>query len=517
MIKKNIDIISPSLNPSFDAASLPDCAPIKMQVDHGACTASIPLLQEYNPGNLPSKSSLHLIRSRSLHTQPITFSYTLLLNMLGQSQPAVLNEPALTLLNHFTTPRGVDSADLLFPSIPPDHLHNKLAQLLNLSFLEPVGITLPDSPIAAPESSSPEVLVAWLHVTNQCNLRCPYCYIHKTPDAMNLETGQQSIDAVIRSALTHQFKRIQLKFAGGEATLNFPLVSALQTYAETQAASHHLALESVVLSNGVIITDQMIDFLQMHAMKLAISLDGLGETHDTQRPFISGRGSFKQVEKSLNKLLAREFLPAISITISHRNLQGLPETVEYVLERGLPFSLNFYRENECSLGTTDLQYANQEIIEALFKTFAVIEKYLPRQSLLSSIVDRANLQHTHTRTCGVGQNYLVIDQKGNIAKCHMEIEKPITSIHAADPLDVLKQDQNGIQNLSVEEKEGCRDCAWRYWCAGGCPLLTYRATGRYDVKSPNCDIYRTIFPEVLRLEGLRILKYHKNGRREQCS
>jgi uncharacterized protein len=392
----------------------------------------------------------------------------------------------------------------LFPTISPLKLYDSVQQLLNLALLEPENaVRLVDNP-----ASSPEVLTAWLHVTNQCNLRCPYCYVHKTPEAMALEIGQQSIDAVIRSALAHQFKQVKLKFAGGEATLNFPLVAALQSYAEEQASAHDLMLETVVLSNGVVITDGMIDFLQQHHMKLMISLDGVGDYHDSQRPFINGRGSFKQVEKSLNKLIARKFLPDISITISNRNLSGLPETVEYVLQRELPFSLNFYRDNECSAGVADLRYANQEIIAAMLKAFAVIEKYLPRRSLLNAIVDRANLQQAHTRTCGVGQNYLVIDQNGKVAKCHMEIEKPITSIHAADPLLRLNQDKVGIQNIPVEEKEGCRGCSWRYWCAGGCPLLTYRATGRYDVKSPNCEIYKAIFPEVLRLEGLRILKYN---------
>ena len=37
----------------------------------------------------------------------------------------------------------------------------------------------------------------------------------------------------------------------------------------------------------------------------------------------------------------------------------------------------------------------------------------------------------------------------------------------------------------------------------GLPLVTYRATGRYGVKSPNCSIYKALFPEVLRLEQLR--------------
>lgn len=39
--------------------------------------------------------------------------------------------------------------------------------------------------------------------------------------------------------------------------------------------------------------------------------------------------------------------------------------------------------------------------------------------------------------------------------------------------------------------------------------VAYRATGRYDRKSPNCNIYKAIFPEVLRLEGLRLIS--RNG------
>ncbi|MBI3151648.1 MAG: SPASM domain-containing protein, partial [Chloroflexi bacterium] len=68
-------------------------------------------------------------------------------------------------------------------------------------------------------------------------------------------------------------------------------------------------------------------------------------------------------------------------------------------------------------------------------------------------------------------------------------------------------DKTGLQNLPVMEKEGCSTCEWRHWCAGGCSLATYRSTGRYDVKSPNCNIYKSVFPEALKLEGLRILKY----------
>ncbi len=34
--------------------------------------------------------------------------------------------------------------------------------------------------------------------------------------------------------------------------------------------------------------------------------------------------------------------------------------------------------------------------------------------------------------------------------------------------------------------------------------------GDNDVKSPNCNIYKALFPEALRLEGLRLLKYQND-------
>jgi uncharacterized protein len=72
---------------------------------------------------------------------------------------------------------------------------------------------------------------------------------------------------------------------------------------------------------------------------------------------------------------------------------------------------------------------------------------------------------------------------------------------------LIRNDSTGVRNLPVEEKEGCQSCLWRYWCTGGCPTLTYQVTGRYDVKSPNCNIYQALFPAALHLEAQRLLTY----------
>jgi uncharacterized protein len=34
--------------------------------------------------------------------------------------------------------------------------------------------------------------------------------------------------------------------------------------------------------------------------------------------------------------------------------------------------------------------------------------------------------------------------------------------------------------------------------------MAYRAAGRYNAKSPNCRIYQALYPEIIRLEGLRL-------------
>lgn len=350
-------------------------------------------------------------------------------------------------------------------------------------------------------------LSVWLHLTDRCNLRCDYCYLPHVREDMTSETGPAAIDATFRSAIANGFRQVKIKYAGGEPLLRFSLIVELHQYAQTLAAQHGLDLEGVVLSNGTLLTPTMVETLESLGLRLMISLDGLGAHHDLHRRYAGGRGSFADVAEAVDLALANGLTPNISVTVSSRTADGLPDVMAWILERELPFSLNFYRENELSASHEDMRLDEEKIINGMLAAFKVIENNLPRRPFLGGIIDRANLSASHTHTCGVGQNYLVFDQNGQIAKCQMHIRKPITDINVADPLAVIRADKDGIQNMSVEEKEGCKACEWKYWCAGGCPLATYRATGRYDVKSPNCNIYKALFPEALRLEGLRLLKY----------
>jgi uncharacterized protein len=465
----------------------------------GDCACPIPVQKAFSAPRYRHDSAWKI--APSLYQSRLVDGYGLAFNYMGNESVVVLNQSALEILHLFKQPRSFESVLSLPGSEASRPKTLPVAQeLINLGLLVNARKT-------PKEIRNPDTLTVWLHVTNHCTLACDYCYLDKNLERMDFEIGQKAIDSVFRSALSNGFKRIKIKYSGGEATLNLPLVLQLHQYATELALKSNLQLDGVVMTNGVALSSSMIERLKESQLRISISIDGVGDTNDIQRKFKNGRGSFQYVERTINRLETAGITPSITITVTARNSIGLPETVKYLLSRNLPFAINFYRENECSASFADLRYQEMDVIQNIKEAFSVIEQNLPSHSLLGSLVDRARLDASHERPCGVGDSYFVVNQNGGIAKCHMEIEKTITDIYAEDPLSLIRADQLGIINHPVDEKEGCRDCEWRYWCSGGCPALTYRATGRYDIKSPNCNIYKALFPSVLRLEGLRLLKF----------
>jgi uncharacterized protein len=431
---------------------------------------------------------------------PLDADHRLLFNPLGSGGVVVVNDPAHDIFRAFRDP--VTVADVRRGRPGRGQEVTKIFQRLGqLQLIHPEGKP------PKPSFRASQMLTAWLHVTNGCNLRCPYCYLAKTPEPMDEATGRAAVAAVMRSAVANGLPEVKLKYAGGEASLNHRLVIALHAYARELAEEYGLRLYSTLLSNGVRLPDTLIQTCRAEGIRVMISLDGLGDQHDVQRPFASGRPSFHLVEQTIGALVEQGHPPHLSVTITNRNLSGVPDVVRFALERDLTFSLNLFRDNECASGVDDLRFEEQAMISALLKTFEVIEDLLPRWSVLGSILDRGQLLQPRQRSCGVGEDYVVIDQHGQVAKCHMEIERTIGNVFADDPLQLVRRDRTTALNLLVDEKEGCRNCTWRYWCSGGCSVATFRATGRYDVKSPNCNIYKAIYPQALRLEGLRMLKY----------
>lgn len=92
------------------------------------------------------------------------------------------------------------------------------------------------------------------------------------------------------------------------------------------AGESGLALSEVVLSNGVFIKPQQAQWLKAEGVKLMISLDGVGEVHDRQRPDVHGNPTFAAVEHTVDQvLLPLGIQPDISITVTALNADGIAD------------------------------------------------------------------------------------------------------------------------------------------------------------------------------------------------
>jgi uncharacterized protein len=353
-------------------------------------------------------------------------------------------------------------------------------------------------------------IAVWMHITNQCNLRCTYCYIQKSQSQMSLQTGKQALDQIFATASQHHQQQVLLKFAGGEALTVFPLLQELTAYARMLSEKYNITFEPIILTNGTPINPEMAQAIAKENYAVSVTLDGLDEYNDQTRPLRNGKPSFKLIERGIQQLLKYKVRFNISVVVTRHNLQHLPTLTRYLLaeDKNLSFTFNFLRENE--LAATDLKVENEQLIEWIGQAYEVIQELLPSFNLMNSVLDRVYFNSPHLQACGAGSNYIVVKHTGEIVGCQMHMQKSSFG-RVQQPIDLLTQVQKfnfiATEGRTSDQKIGCSTCQWRYVCAGGCPIMTYLSAGRYDTRSPFCDTYKALIPRVLQLEALRILKY----------
>jgi uncharacterized protein len=83
-----------------------------------------------------------------------------------------------------------------------------------------------------------------LNITEDCNLRCKYCYLsepylytrNRTKNKMSVEVGKKAIDFFFDllkpAAIRNPYKHIAVTFYGGEPFLEFNVLKELVTYAK---------------------------------------------------------------------------------------------------------------------------------------------------------------------------------------------------------------------------------------------------------------------------------------------
>jgi len=179
-------------------------------------------------------------------------------------------------------------------------------------------------------------------VTEDCNLRCKYCYItHKSSKKqMPILVAKKFIDYVLSDKIERP-EAVIIEFIGGEPLLEVSLIDEIVDYfkAETykKGISWYWNYRINICSNGVNYRNKEVqDFLfkNRNKMSMSITIDGTKEKHDSQRVFPDGTGSFDVVSESVD-LWVTQFKPHTKVTFASEDLVYLKDSIVELWSRGI--------------------------------------------------------------------------------------------------------------------------------------------------------------------------------------
>lgn len=165
-----------------------------------------------------------------------------------------------------------------------------------------------------------------LQVTQDCNLRCGYCfyvneeylgrkYAHKN---MSFEVAEKAMDYYIGHSTNQE---MTLAFYGGEPLLRMDLVKHCITYMGEKVKDREVKF--VFTTNGTLLTLDIARYFCDKNVSIMISLDGTRDNHNVHRVFSDGSGSFDIIMKNLRRI--KDELPGLFDRI-HFNCVVTPKT-----------------------------------------------------------------------------------------------------------------------------------------------------------------------------------------------
>lgn len=318
-----------------------------------------------------------------------------------------------------------------------------------------------------------------LSLTERCNLRCVYCYagIGTTSATIAWETAVAAVNTTVKNAAGANLERYKLTFHGtGEAFMAWDLMQRTVVYADRRAVEYGLQPEFSVVTNGTLITPKRAGFMAEHGFSISLSMDGLRQVQDMQRPFVNGKGSFDAVMRGVRAIRQASLRTSVRSTVTVYNVHQLVDMVDFFSTEVLPPEGMIHLEpmEFCGRGA-DCSYTRltPAVFVDEYKKAALRAEELGHR--LRCSVDRN--QDLTRSFCGANGRIFCVLPRGEVSGCTR-----ITWVgdELADAFFYAQFQPEG--NLDIDESKvaylhtlgldtapaSCQSCFCKWQCAGFC-------------------------------------------------
>lgn len=366
---------------------------------------------------------------------------------------------------------------------------------------------------------NPIVKAMCLHMAHDCNLGCKYCFagqgdFNGPKGLMSFEVGKAAIDFLIKNSKNR--RNLEIDFFGGEPLMNFEVVKKLVEYGNEEAKKYNKNFRFTITTNGLLLDDKKIEYINKHMHNVVLSLDGRKEINDKMRPTLTGKGSYDIIVPKFQKLVEgrKDKYYYIRGTFTRNNIDFGKDVKHY---RDLGFELTSMepvvdsQPNDYALRSEDIEKVNEEY-EKFAKEYLEIRKKDPRFKFFHYMIDLSGGPCAIKRIsgCGAGLEYLAITPTGDIFPCHQFVGKDEFKMGNILDENVIFPEKlvDDFKSTDVTTKDDCKVCWAKFYCSGGCHANAYNFNG--DLKKPykdGCEMQKKriecaiMVEAMLKLEG----------------
>jgi uncharacterized protein len=348
-----------------------------------------------------------------------------------------------------------------------------------------------------------------LVVTEDCNLRCDYCWVTKRGEYMNWETAREAIDYLLFESAAEP--RLQITFFGGEPLLAWDLVAKAVEYGSLRARKAGKTIGWSITTNGTLLQEDMVRFAHANGFNFLLSLDGVGGRHDLHRRFPNGGGSFERAAAALPLLRRHMGWIGARMTVNPDTCEGLSTDVRALTRLGV---------NQFIIGVNpDATWTADRIRSLEHEWIGILDMYVSLRSagwpIRMTCFERCDEEAVQAATswgCEAGRDKVAVTPDGQIYACSRFLGddgmRARGRLGALDAGIIAEDNLHHITDSRDEIRYRCRTCALRDKCTGGCPATNLSATGSLYV-SPLVDCRLGRFWERMKRRRPEAWEVHK--------
>ena len=339
-----------------------------------------------------------------------------------------------------------------------------------------------------------------LHIAHDCNLACKYCFAeegehHGRRALMSFEVGKKALDFLVANSGNRV--NLEVDFFGGEPLMNWDVVKQLVAYGRSLEKPNNKKFRFTLTTNGVLLNDEVMEFVNKEMSNVVLSLDGRKEVNDRMRPFRTGKGSYDLIVPKFQKLAESRNQTNYYIrgTFTRNNLD-FSEDVKHFADLGFKqMSIEPVvgpEEDPYSIREQDLPQIMEEYDKLALE---YIDRYKKGNgfNFFHFMIDLTQGPCVYKRLsgCGSGTEYLAVTPWGDFYPCHQFVGNEDFLMGNVDEGIIKPEIVKEFGNCNVYSKEKCKNCFAKFYCSGGCAANSYNFHGTInDAYDIGCEMQR---------------------------